>query len=261
MDLFSEEYLMHHGIVGQKWGVRRGPPYPIEDTVLRKGTRLNSTTGVTVNPETYRNRPAPMYTYNPEDDWDKKVYEGPFTMYNILYRGAKFAAVFQYEVISDLKMPTKKERIQEFKDLFNDPKDRKNVINELNTVRKRLVEHKIGNETEQEQYRKFDPSKIKTEEDWNTAYSIFNHAMEAAHAYKSTAAYMERMKSKYDAMVDDNNQGVYNNAHDPVIIFNAQKALKTVGDVPVRYLTAAEITQNRNDVAAELTKEGKRVKL
>lgn len=32
----SEE-LQHHGILGQKWGVRRGPPYPIEDKILRKG--------------------------------------------------------------------------------------------------------------------------------------------------------------------------------------------------------------------------------
>ena len=26
----KEDYLMHHGIKGQKWGVRNGPPYPLD---------------------------------------------------------------------------------------------------------------------------------------------------------------------------------------------------------------------------------------
>ena len=31
IDLQSDEYLEHHGIKGQKWGVRNGPPYPLAD--------------------------------------------------------------------------------------------------------------------------------------------------------------------------------------------------------------------------------------
>ena len=27
-----DSYLEHHGITGQKWGVRHGPPYPLEST-------------------------------------------------------------------------------------------------------------------------------------------------------------------------------------------------------------------------------------
>jgi hypothetical protein len=63
----SNKYeLYHHGIKGQKWGVRNGPPYPLEKTVLKKGTRLNSVS--TYNDSTkYKNRKAWMYTYNPKD--------------------------------------------------------------------------------------------------------------------------------------------------------------------------------------------------
>jgi len=34
--LFSEEYLMHHGIKGQKWGVKHGPPYPLDSSVSKR---------------------------------------------------------------------------------------------------------------------------------------------------------------------------------------------------------------------------------
>lgn len=34
--LISEEYLAHHGIKGQKWGKKNGPPYPLKDSVSKK---------------------------------------------------------------------------------------------------------------------------------------------------------------------------------------------------------------------------------
>lgn len=33
---FEDNYLMHHGVKGQKWGVKNGPPYPLGDDVLTK---------------------------------------------------------------------------------------------------------------------------------------------------------------------------------------------------------------------------------
>lgn len=36
-----DNYLMHHGIKGQKWGVRNGPPYPIKDNHITRDTRVN----------------------------------------------------------------------------------------------------------------------------------------------------------------------------------------------------------------------------
>lgn len=95
MPVYSDD-LYHYGIKGQKWGVRRGPPYPIEDTVMRTGTRLNN-----VNTNPFQNETRSdrwLYTYNPDDSWDSSVYKGPFAVYLMKTKGL---AVFehQYETI------------------------------------------------------------------------------------------------------------------------------------------------------------------
>lgn len=254
-----KDELRHHGIKGQQWGVRRGPPYPIEDRVLRKGTKLNSITQ-RIYADDYKNTGKPMYTYRKDDEWDNKVYKGPFAKYKA-QTGASWLVEHEYETVQDLIMPTKKERIEEFKAL-----PLKQLAKDLESTRTQLVKYEIGNAQEKEDYKNIDLKKIAkgtaTDKDWHVAYSIFNHAMEAAGFYKSTKAYMETMSKKYDAMVDDNNQGVYNNAHDPIIVFRAQQFLKTVNDTPIgRFLTYDEIQRNTEYVRDELAKEGKRVKL
>lgn len=254
----SEDTLEHHGIEGQKWGVRRGPPYPIEDKTLRKGERLKSTTYKYANADSYKKSGVPMYTYNSNDEWDRKVYTGPFAKYNILYRGAMFIAEHEYEVVKDLKMPTKQERMDEFKDLYNSKKFGKKVLKEMRSVQDRMVKIKVGNEKDQEMFKNVNLKNLKTEDDWKAAYMIFNHAMEAAHAFKSTSEYLKRMSDKYDAMVDDNNQGWYNDAHDPVIIFRANEALKSIG---TKYLTTNDILDSYNSVSLELAKKGELPKL
>ena len=37
-------YLQHHGVKGQQWGVRHGPPYPVDknkgDITIKQGTKF-----------------------------------------------------------------------------------------------------------------------------------------------------------------------------------------------------------------------------
>lgn len=255
--LSISDILAHHGIEGQKWGVRNGPPYPIDHSVLRKGTRINSVSSKYTNSDEYKNNGRWMYTYRDDEEWDSKVYKGPFAKYLVLNRGAQFVKEHQYETVRDLKMPTKQQRIDEFKKL-----DRKQVTKDMETIRKMLVEQNIGSEQEQKNYRNFDVNNMKTEEDYKIGYDIFSHAMEASWYFPSTRDYMKNISDKYDAMVDDNNQGVYNNAHDPIIIFKANEVLKTISDDPIKgYLTAPEIVENTENVRTELEKIGRKVKL
>lgn len=251
------EFLMHHGVKGQRWGVRNGPPYPIEDPVLKAGTRINSVSSKYADSEDYRNNGRMMYTYRADEAWDNKVYKGPFAKYLVMYKGANFIREHQYETVKDLKMPNKQQRINEFKRL-----DKKDLAKDLKTMQKHLVDQKIGTEKEQEEFKNIDLDNITTDKDWAIAYSIFQHCMEASWYFKSTRDYIDNLSKKYDAMVDDNNQGIYNDAHDPIIIFKANEALKTIGQDPMSgWLTATDIINNYDEVGAELAKQGRKVKL
>lgn len=52
------DYLMHHGIKGQKWGVKHGPPYPLDEkehksVVSGKGQKTKDGIPIPVTPEMY----------------------------------------------------------------------------------------------------------------------------------------------------------------------------------------------------------------
>lgn len=243
--------LAHYGIEGQKWGVRRGPPYPIEDTTMKKGTRLNS-----VNTRSEKNaypKDRWLYTYNPDDEWDSKVYKGPFSVYLTQRDYGRKIYEHEYETIKDLKMPTKKERVDEFVKVFNS--DKLDSATELTNTQTLMKQYSIGSEAS----RNVNLFNLKTDDDYKAAYEIFQHAMEESNQYRIATKYSEAMQKKYDAMVDDNNQGVYNSAHDPVVIFNVNKALKEIGDA--RVVDYMEIGTNFSDVKSELAKKGESVKL
>jgi hypothetical protein len=177
-----------------------------------------------------------------------------------MYRGKIFLEEYQYKTTKDLKMPTREERLQEFKDLYNDKKYNQKVVKELSNIQGKLIEAKVGSPKEQKSWGSVDVKNMKSasDKDWEIAYKIFNHAMEAQHAGKSTSEYVKRMSKKYDAMVDDNNQKYYNGVHDPIIIFKANKVLETVS---AEKLTPKEVVDNYEYARKELEKLGHLPKL
>lgn len=254
MITYNDAWLAHHGVKGQKWGVRNGPPYPIEDTVLKKGTRLNSVSADRTTKQ-YLDRVNKtgrwLYTYNPNDQWDSKIYKGPFAYY-ASRREQSLIYEHQFEVVKDLKMPTSKQRIDEFVNLYKN--DKLTVARDLEATRRAMVRNNVGNPK-----NGLDLQNLSSEKDFKDAYEIFNHAMEAVDMFKSTKKYAKIMSTKFDAMVDDNNQGIYNEAHDPIIIFRAKDAIKQVSKE--RVLTPTEVISNFKDVDSELQKKGKRAML
>lgn len=249
--------LKHHGVKGQKWGVRNGPPYPIEDTVLKKGTKLNTvafskrddaTSMIRLgNPEIYRKQKGAnnqwMYTYN--NDHDQQVYKGAFATALVRYKGANYLDEHKYEVVRDLKMPTKKQRIDEFVELYNN--NQRIVKNDLKNMQKRLKNKNIGDEEEKDKYQNFDSKHfdVNNEKQLDNAYYIFNQLMADMNKYKTARLYKTQIENKFDAMVDDHDQGNYNSAKDPIIVFKAEEVLRSIGTQPI---TSEDVSENYDKI-------------
>lgn len=244
--------LYHHGVKGQRWGIRNGPPYPIEDKVLQKGTRLNS---VSLDKSKRLDRRW-KYTYNPNDPWDSAVYKGAFAVYKTGYL-QRLLYDHSYEVTKDLKMPTKKERVDEFIKMYGNKKLNATTVKDLSTFQKWIVNNPSA--AGAERYKDLNVKSLKTPDEYKRAYELFNRGMEYSNQFKSTRAYSKIMSTKYDAMVDDNNQGIYNGVHDPVIIFKANKVLKEIGNVKI--VSPNEIAENFTKVKTEMEKQGKPILL
>ena len=276
----SEYYLdsiLHYGTVGMHHGVRKyqykdgsltpagrerygvGPArdknsthYPIEDKVLPKGTKLNSIE-YAYDPLDFKKKWK--YTYNPKNEWDSTVYRGPFSVYKSNF-GQYPLKDASYEVKRDLKMPDSKERYEAFKKVYDENK--KVAVKDLKNVQGILKQYGFDKQGERDKKSvEVNLSNLKTEDDYKAAYDVFNHAMENVNMFKTTKKYAKLMEKNFDAMVDDNNQGVYNDAQDPIIIFN-QKDLKWLN---TDFKVLDNMYNNYTDVKTKLNKQGKVVRL
>ena len=285
-------YIMHYGVGHDKGGHSGRYPWgsgsrPYQNrTVLKKGTELSSVKGYyafesdifttdvnKLSKKAIGDGKRWLYTYQKSNDWDRAVYTGPFSQY-LANCGMPFIREFQYRTVKDLKMPTKQERYDEFKNL--PLKDLQKDLTSFQKYLKRKGSYLGGLDETRERnrtnFKKLGPN--SSEETWQIAYKLFNHMMENNQSYKSTKTYSENVAKKWDAMVDDNNADKYNKANDPIIIFDPAKTLafvdkfaddlvypKEMGGAEANGLITNIFSKNFNYVKSEMEKIGQRVSL
>lgn len=267
------KWLMHYGTPRHSgrypWGSGANP-YQTERKSLKKGSvRSTVSTNKNLNKELDPNRP--LYTYDKNNPWDSKVYEGPFSHYKTTYFQSKnndnSIYSHDYKVKKDLKLASKNERKKIFNDMFKDDELKESIKDSAKAVQSLLPSMDYLKNRKKEYPNDFSiDRKIRIKEadftkknvNKDVAYEAFTFALERPEYWKATSQYLKNISKKYDAMVDDNNFDIYNKVKDPVIIFRVKETLEYAGK---RKISNLEIENNTKYARFILSKAGISLKI
>lgn len=225
-------YLVHHGIKGQRWGKQNGPPYPLdpedrserEKDLNQKGVRYRKDGGVTISKGTtisrmtkYDESAKKGHAYITYLEHDSEHYKGMF--------GAKLKEfplrpnndVYQvtFKAKEKLVSPGMKEKVNTFGTLYkNDKKFREKLQEYAN---------KYSKKKEIEDY-----SKMSDKELSGIGYRMFIRALGDSDPY-IRSKYFSILQTKGYNFVNDDLDTSLGYGRAPAIVFNTKKSLSYEG--------------------------------
>lgn len=204
------ESLKHHGIKGQRWGVRRFQNYD-GTRILKKGTTVKR---VSVNKEDRVNDDKKYVSINPKDHKKWEDYMGKGYRYN---RMPTF--IQTYDVTKDLKVMTAKQQGKKYIDMLKKDEAFKNLsIDEFGKIKNfgpRISRNTLLSKTS------------------NNAEIVSRHIAKQTETGK---AFIKEVIKEYDALYDTHGTNLSKN---PVIVLNSSKNLKRSGNVELTPETKA----------------------
>lgn len=208
-------HLAHHGILGQKWGVCNGPPYPLgggdyteseKRKIYKKRKVRNSiynkrhfdevlkadkTTLRTLSYDAYRTKGADMF-YATHDKFDKHQYNAlfnkpvPQTMYDEKGRpigtGTYLKFAIDNSIKQDIKVASEDSGAEAFRQLYKKDRDFYNFVTDEKRMQSYFVQDKFKfkgyreSRAALEKMRK-DPSYVPSAKELQTIYRMFNYVI------------------------------------------------------------------------------------
>lgn len=173
-------YLVHHGIKGQKWGVKQGPPYPLDESdhtaaekkadrnIVKKGTEFQRISTVK------EKHPNKDRTYLAYKSADKDYYMENMTDFRRGRDKARNIYKISYKAVNDIIYPTHEKQVEEFMKLYKNKK--LSVINDISEEM-----------SDRYSYAEYGKRTKENAEDWDYTKNFY--------------------KKRYQYILDDNNVG------------------------------------------------------
>lgn len=204
--------LFHHGILGQKWGTKNGPPYPLHggdysrsekkaiykarakknsiynkkhfDEVLQRGSTLS-----TLSYDPNRTKGADMF-YATHKTLDKHLYNAAFNkpipkeLFDEKGNSVGTGMFLKYKIDnvanSDIKIASEDSGAEQFRQLYESNRDFYNFVTDPSRMRSAFVDSKYkfkGYRESREALEKIDKGQTPTSEDLQRVYRMFNYVI------------------------------------------------------------------------------------
>lgn len=231
-------FIQHHGIKGQQWGIRNGPPYPINKEkkrlTIKKGTHFQRLS-------VYDESVSKGHAYVTFLKKDSQHYRGFFTHHLKLNNKGKTVYAVDMVAKKDMFSPSKIERAKTFTELY---KKDKIFRKELGNYYKDSISY-ITPRSRRHYQKKF--SNLDNKDLMTKGYEVFTRSL-GGNEYIRSKYFKALSKKGYDFVRDDldgRKLGI-----EPSIIFDRNKSTKYLGQSKVNLKEANKI----------FIKEGRRLK-